>query len=190
MNKKITEDLTVEERRILKKENLYSRYSTAFFIDDDRFESAIKRLGGDTCNICVGKIGEATFFNGYTWFSVSGVSSYDDDDMWAERLAMEIYEGIGTISPIHIHHPVPGLHSWGIEFNRDRLFWDRPATEFVKEARKLLDSGWFYQSGSDHSDSGYQFFEFFGDPAGEEPEYFVRGHAIKIAKAIGTIVFL
>ena len=30
MNKKITEDLTVEERRILKKENLYSRYSTAF----------------------------------------------------------------------------------------------------------------------------------------------------------------
>ena len=32
MNKKITEDLTVEERRILKKENLYSRYSTAFFL--------------------------------------------------------------------------------------------------------------------------------------------------------------
>ena len=110
--------------------------------------------------------------------------------MWAERLEMEIYKGIETISPIHIHHPVPGLHSWGIEFNRDRLFWDRIATDFVKEARKLLDSGWFYQSGSDHPDSGYQFFEFLGDPAGEEPEYFVRGHAIEIAKAIGTIVFL
>lgn len=190
MKKKITEGLTVEERRIQEGENHYSKYLPDFFIDDDRFDSAIKQLGGYTYNICVGKIGEITIFNGYTWLSVSGVNSYDDADMWAERFEMEIYEGIGLISPIHIHHPVPGLHSWGIEFNRDRLFWERPATEFIKEARKLLDSGWFYQSGSNHPDSGYQFFEFLGDPAGEEPEYFVRGHAIEIAKAIGTIVFL
>ena len=190
MNMKITEGLTVTERRNQKGENHYSRYLPSFFIDDDCFSSAIKRLGGDTYNVCVGKVGEVTIFNGYTWFSVSNVNSYDDCDMWAERVEMEIYEGIGTISPIHIHHPVPGLHSWGIEFNRDRLFWDRIATDFVKEARKLLDSGWFYQSGSDHPDSGYQFFEFLGDPAREEPEYFVRGHAIEIAKAIGTSVFL
>lgn len=52
-----------------------------------------------------------------TWLSVSGVNSYDDADMWAERFEMEIYAGIGLISPIHIHHPVPGFHSWGIEFS-------------------------------------------------------------------------
>lgn len=83
MNMEITEGLTVTERRNQKGENHYSRYLPSFFIDDDCFSSAIKRLGGDTYNVCVGKVGEVTIFNGYTWFSVSNVNSYDDCDMWA-----------------------------------------------------------------------------------------------------------
>ena len=55
MNMKITEGLTVTERRNQKGENHYSRYLPSFFIDDDCFSSAIKRLGGYTYNVCVGK---------------------------------------------------------------------------------------------------------------------------------------
>ncbi len=46
MNMEITEGLTVTERRNQKGENHYSRYLPSFFIDDDCFSSAIKRLGG------------------------------------------------------------------------------------------------------------------------------------------------
>ncbi|MDE7242371.1 MAG: hypothetical protein K2O18_00050 [Oscillospiraceae bacterium] len=196
MNKQITEDLTLVEQRIQFGSDHYSRYITKYFIDNDLFSAAVKRLGGYTYNICVGKIGTVTIFNGLTWLSVHGADSYEDCDMWAERFEQALFEGVGTISPVCVHHPVPGLHSWGIEFNRDRIFWNNPDGVFVREAKKFLEDGWFYQSGSDHPDQGYQFFEFMELPSKtserlfhEEPEYIARAAAVKIAKNIGSIAF-
>lgn len=193
MNKNISDGLSVAERCIWRNESFYTKYTPTFFIDNEHFAAAMKRLGGYVYNTSVGKVGTVIIFNGYTWLSVHDVPSYEDCDMWAKKVEMEIYKAVGAISPIHIHHPIPGLYSWGIEFNRDKPFWDNPADQFVVEARKLLGSSWFYRSGSDHPDRGYQFFEFMGTAeksSFDNDEYIVRGQAIQIAKKIGSIVMV
>lgn len=168
-------------------------YIPNFFIDNKPFKAAIEKLGGYVYNVSVGRVGSVTIFNGLTWLSVYDVETYEDCDMWAEKVEKAIYETIGTISPIHIHHP-DGFHTWGIEFNRDKPFWENSADQFVAEARKLLQPGfgWFYQSGSNQSNTGYQFFEYMGsaEKSLDCDEYIVRGAAIEIAKEIGTIVML
>ena len=167
MNEHITEDLVIEDRQIVDKKH-YTRYKTDYFIEPEMFSTAIRNLGGCTDERMVGIIEDEAveFFNGYTWFSVRTVGPYEDCDMWAD--------------------------TWGIEFNRNRPFWENSAEKFVEEAHKSLGNGWFYQSGSDHPDKGYQFFEFLGAPADssgfqEEPEYVARCCAVKIARALGTI---
>lgn len=199
MNKQITEDLVVVERQKTRDQKAYwSRYKTNYFIETEMFASAIKNLGGclDDKVSAIGKIEDEAveFFSGYTWFSVRTAGSYEDCDMWAERFEQALFGLVGTISPVNVHYPVPGLHTWGIEFNRNRPFWENSAEKFVKEARKCLGKGWFYQSGSDYPDKGYQFFEFLGEPVKpgdvgfmEEPEYVARCFAVKIARALGTI---
>lgn len=85
MNQRLTDHLTVIEKRSNQIEKFYSRYVLDYFVDTDTFNAIIKDFGGYTYNMCVGKIGEITIFNGHTWFSVSKVNSYEDGDMWAKR---------------------------------------------------------------------------------------------------------
>ena len=193
MNEHITEDLVIEDRQIVDKKH-YTRYKTDYCSEPEMFSTAIRNLGGCTDERMVGIIEDEAveFFNGYTWFSVRTVGPYEDCDMWAERFELALFELIGNVSPVNVHYPVPGFHTWGIEFNRNRPFWENSAEKFVEEAHKSLGNGWFYQSGSDHPDKGYQFFEFLGAPADssgfqEEPEYVARCCAVKIARALGTI---
>lgn len=195
MDKHITEDLVVVERQLTRDRKAYwSRYKTNYFIEPEMFRSAIKNLGGSPDDRMIGTIEDETveIFSGYTWISVRAVGSYEDCDMWAERFEQALFGLVGNISPVNVHYPVPGLHNWGIEFNRNRPFWENSAEKSVEEAHKSLGNGWFYQSGSDHPDKGYQFFEFLGAPADssgfqEEPEYVARCCAVKIARALGTI---
>lgn len=195
MHTHITKDLIVVDRQATRDlEAYWSRYKTDYFIEAEMFRAAIKSLGGNSDDKMIGKIEDEAveFFSGYTWFSVRTAGSYEDCDMWAERFERVLFDLIGNISPVHVHYPVPGLHSWGIEFNRNRPFWENSAEKFVEEARRSLGDGWFYQSGLDHPDKGYQFFEFLGAPADrsgfqEEPEYVARCCAVKIARKLGTI---
>lgn len=195
MKEKITKGLMAVERRHVQidGQSCYTKYKPDFYIDNKLFRAVIEKLGGYVYNVSVGKVENATIFNGMTWLAVHDVETYEDCDVWAERVEKAIYESIGTISPIHIHHP-DSLHTWGIEFNRDKPFWDNSSERFVSEARKLLNpgTGWFYQSGSNQPDTGYQFFEYMGaaEDRLDRDEYIVRGAAIEIAKEIGTIVML
>ena len=77
-------NLTPTERR--KEGNrYYSRYMLARYVDNGRFTKTIHSLGGYVYNTHVGKIGEATIFNGGTWLSVKNSESYKDNDEWAKR---------------------------------------------------------------------------------------------------------
>lgn len=38
---------------------------------------------------------------------------------------------MNTISPVFIHQP-DSCHGWGIEFNKERPFWEADATAFVR----------------------------------------------------------
>lgn len=191
MKRSITENLTLIERSVHGK---YSKYIPSYFISTNLFEAAIKRLGGYIYNMSVGKIGEVTIFNGFTWISVSGVDSYDEADAWAKKLEETIFDGI-TISPVYVHHP-DGHHAWGVEFNRERPYWESSAETFVAEARKLLigNDKWFYQCGSDSPDKGYQFFELLGVSSkycfAESEEMSARAASIQIANELGTLAFL
>lgn len=57
MKQPITNYLTLIERRNNPIEKFYSRYVLRYFIDTDVFTAVIKKLGGYTYNLSVGKIG-------------------------------------------------------------------------------------------------------------------------------------
>ena len=86
MKEYITDNLTLVERRTNNLEGHYSRYLSSSFIDDKHFDDIIKELGGYTYNTCVGKVGNITIFNGFTWISVSDVNSYEECDKWARTV--------------------------------------------------------------------------------------------------------
>lgn len=92
MKQPITNYLTLIERRNNPIEKFYSRYVLRYFIDTDVFTAVIKKLGGYTYNLSVGKIGNVTIFSGYTWLSVSEVDSYEDVDMWAKKFEEAFFE--------------------------------------------------------------------------------------------------
>ena len=92
MKQPITNYLTLIERRNNPIEKFYSRYVLRYFIDTDVFTAVIKKLGGYTYNLSVGKIGNVTIFSGYTWLSVSEVDSYEDGDMWAKKFEEAFFE--------------------------------------------------------------------------------------------------
>lgn len=85
MKEFITNNFTLVERRIEVENDYYSRYMSACFIDNKRFETIIKNFGGYTYNVCVGKIGNVVIFNGLTWISVHDTNSYDENDEWAKK---------------------------------------------------------------------------------------------------------
>lgn len=85
MNKSITKHLNLIERRSNYLEHHYSRYIPDYFIDTKTFSAVIEEFGGYTYNLSVGRIDDITIFSGYTWFSVHGVDSYEDGDMWAKK---------------------------------------------------------------------------------------------------------
>ena len=74
---------------------------------------------------------------------------------------------MNTISPVFIHQP-DSCHGWGIEFNKERPFWEADATAFVRAMYDEMQShdksfSWFHQCGSGQEQNGnyygYQFFE-------------------------------
>lgn len=100
------------------------------------------------------------------------------------------------MSDIRIHKPVPGLHSWGIEFNyspEDRISTDADANDFVHAVNTIRQKMpfllWFHQCGAtieNHVQGfrGYQFFEYWG-PNGELN---ARQMANAVAEMIGCKV--
>lgn len=73
---------------------------------------------------------------------------------------------MNTISPVFIHQP-DSCHGWGIEFNKERPFWEADATAFVRAMYDEMQShdksfSWFHQCGSGQEQNGnyygYQFF--------------------------------
>lgn len=88
LEEKISEDLSLIERRLLGGKDYYSRYRYSLnnIVGDDPFRVAIEKLGGYVYNVCVGKIGDVIIFNGFTWVSVHGTQSYEDGDEWARKL--------------------------------------------------------------------------------------------------------
>ena len=64
MKQPITNYLTLIERRNNPIEKFYSRYVLRYFIDTDVFTAVIKKLGGYTYNLSVGKIGNVTISDG------------------------------------------------------------------------------------------------------------------------------
>lgn len=92
MKEFITNNLTLVERRTNTLEGHYSRYLSANFIDDKNFDDVIKELGGYTYNVLVGKVGDVTIFNGFTWISVHDVSSYEECDKWAKVVDKMLFE--------------------------------------------------------------------------------------------------
>lgn len=60
---------------------------------------------------------------------------------------------MNTISPVFIHQP-DSCHGWGIEFNKERPFWEADATAFVRAMYDEMQShdksfSWFHQRGRD-----------------------------------------
>lgn len=97
-------------------------------------------------------------------------------------------------SEIRIHKS-DCCHSWGIEFNYDRQFWEADANDFVLCVNKALqDAGysqkskWFHQCGAgsikDGKYYGYQFFECFDENA----QFISTELANAVANKIGTTV--
>lgn len=63
-----------------------------------------------------------------------------------------------NISPVIVHKP-DGYHGWGIEFNKERHFWEADATAFVDTMyREMLHRDhnftWFHQCGSNQEKNG------------------------------------
>lgn len=99
---------------------------------------------------------------------------------------------MSNISPVIIHKP-DSCHGWGIEFNKERPFWEEDATAFVDAMyREMLHRDhnftWFHQCGSNQEKSGhyygFQFFEVWSESAESEAKQMAK----KIAKEIGTVV--
>ena len=97
-----------------------------------------------------------------------------------------------NISPVIVHKP-DGYHGWGIEFNKERHFWEEDATAFVNTMyREMLHRDhnftWFHQCGSNQEKNGryygFQFFEVWSESA----ESVAKQMAKKIAEEIGTVV--
>lgn len=87
-----------------------------------------------------------------------------------------------TYNTVKIHTP-DGIHGWGIEYNHTPEDMNTSAEVFTATCcRRLLQpgSGWFWQSGSDRPNAGYQFFEYLG----ANPEDTVKTAAQDIANAI------
>lgn len=75
------------------------------------------------------------------------------------------------MSDVRIHHPIPGCHTWGIEYNYEpaqRVSYEADANIFVHAMYEYLHrqpaGHWFHQCGCDPDSRrrgyrGYQFFE-------------------------------
>lgn len=97
---------------------------------------------------------------------------------------------------VRIHKPVPGLHTWGIEYNyspEGRVSTDSDANDFVHAVNELRSKApvncWFHQCGSvteshERGYRGYQFFEYWGPDAEQE----VRKMALAVAGILGCKV--
>ena len=87
------------------------------------------------------------------------------------------------MSNVRIHMP-DTYHSYGIEFNYSRAdALDAPAADFVHVCKDCIrfsgmQNHWFYQSGSNTPDCGYQFFEYWGSDA--------ENVVLKMAEAIAA----
>lgn len=99
---------------------------------------------------------------------------------------------MNTISPVFIHQP-DSCHGWGIEFNKERPFWEADATAFVRAMYEEMQShdksfSWFHQCGSGQEQNGnyygYQFFEV----CSKTEESDAKCMAEIIAEKIGTNV--
>ena len=63
----------------------YMRFEMDRFLDAQSFQAIIRSFGGYIDNVLVGRIGDVTIFNGFTWFSVSGTDSFETSEAWARR---------------------------------------------------------------------------------------------------------
>ena len=72
-------------------------------------------------------------------------------------------------SNVKIHYP-DKIHHWGIEYNYDPYFHDSDASKFIRACydtlfdKNIFKGTWFHQSGIG-TQTGYQFFEYWGDDA-------------------------
>lgn len=81
---------------------------------------------------------------------------------------------------VRIHKPVPGLHTWGIEWNYEleqRCCYDAEANDFVHAMNEYIfgqpQKYWFHQCGCDPDSRrigyrGYQMFECWAPNAHDE----------------------
>ena len=83
------------------------------------------------------------------------------------------------MSNVRIHKPIPGLHSWGIEYNYEPKKRTSPAedasafVQAVNQLRNEFPGIWFHQSGAtiesyETGYRGYQLFEYWGVNAEED----------------------
>lgn len=83
MKKQVTDVFTLVEQRDEhypgEMEQKFSKYGSRVYIDDSEFHEAMKKLGGYHYNVCVGRLGDMTIFNGGTWIGIHS-KSHDDND--------------------------------------------------------------------------------------------------------------
>lgn len=69
----------------------YNKKNEYDIITNEDFTQAIEQMGGFVYNTAVGQIGKVTIINGYTWVSVSGLSTSEACDKWLKILEKNLF---------------------------------------------------------------------------------------------------
>lgn len=188
---KLTDTLSVTERRLQPEDDHYTRYEPAYFIDDHFFKKTIESIGGYVYNMSVGRIGSLVIFNGFTWLAVHGVDSYKSCDHWARKFEQAFLRCFAH-SPVRARQ-LDASCTWSIEFNYGEEFRNASSAAFVQKAKELFgsDPNWRHTAGAESPNEGYQRFEYAGPGTGLEtvrnPKETVQSAVLKLSQALATL---